>query len=742
MSEANNTLTMDQPVGRSLLERGRQGVVGKPVDRIDGVLKVTGAARYANEKSVDNAAYGFMLSTEFARGRIIKVDAKAARAAPGVIAVITDHPLIPSDSAGAIEARKSPLELPMVNNYGTPIGIVVAESFEAARAAARLVRVDYESEPGRFEIDRHLGDADHDPPNPLTPNAAVGDFDAAFAASDVTLDLHYSTPHQFAAAMEPHATTAVWRGDTLEIHSSLQLLHWAQDIFSQSLEIDPSKVRVLAPYVGGGFGGKTGVGAEAVLAAIAAREIGRPVKVALTRRQMAHLTHRRSETRQRVRIGATSAGKILAIAHESYVSQKDGRGFIEPVSLGSLSLYAGDARRFSQSLVRLDLPMTSAVRAPGESIGTLASETAMDEMAEKLGLDPIAFRKLNEPEKDPLHGVPFSTRRLLDCYDEGARRFGWEKRNPKPGAVREGDWLIGMGMAAATRSNLLVSGQSRVTLTPEGGAIVETDMTDIGTGTYTILAQVAGEMLGLPVDQIEIRLGDTEFPHGPGSGGSFGAAASASSVALACEELIGRLARKMDAGPEELALQDGMATARNRRVSLKELLAGEPMEALGTIHQGTNATTTSQWANGAHFAEVAVNAVTGEPRVRRMVGVFDCGRLLNAKTARSQAIGGMIWGISYALHEEAVVDPRTGAFVTRDLAEYHVASNADIPQIEAYFIEESDKFANPLGIKGIGELGISGSGAAVVNAIYNACGVRARDFPLTLDKILEGLPAL
>ena len=285
----------------------------------------------------------------------------------------------------------------------------------------------------------------------------------------------------------------------------------------------------------------------------------------------------------------------------------------------------------SQSLVRLDLPMTSAVRAPGEAVGTLALETAMDEMAEKLGLDPIAFRKLNEPERDPLRGAPFSTRRLLDCYDEGARRFGWEKRNPKPGAVREGEWLIGMGMAAATRSNLLVSGQARVTLTAEGRAVVETDMTDIGTGTYTILAQVAGEMLGLPVDQVEVRLGDTDFPHGPGSGGSFGAAGSASSVALACEDLIGRLAKKMDARPEELALQDGMATARNRRVSLTDLLAGEPMDALGTIHQGTNAQTTSQWAIRGAFRRGG-----GECGDRRAARAADARRVRLRAAAQRQ----------------------------------------------------------------------------------------------------------
>jgi xanthine dehydrogenase YagR molybdenum-binding subunit len=380
------------------------------------------------------------------------------------------------------------------------------------------------------------------------------------------------------------------------------------------------------------------------------------------------------------------------------------------------------------------------VRAPGAAIGMLAFETAIDEMAEKLGLDPIEFRKRNEPERDPLQDVPFSTRRIVDCYDEGARRFGWERRNAKPGAVREGEWLIGVGMAAAARSNLLSESEARVRLTGEGRAVVETDMTDIGTGTYTILAQVAGEMLGLPMDRVEVLLGDTNSPKSPGSGGSWGAASTSSSVALACQTIVADLARRMDAKPEELALQDGVAAARNRRVPLTELLGGETIEALGTIKQGSNSETTSQWGWGAQFAEVAVSAVTGEARLRRMLGVFDCGRILNAKTARSQAIGGMIWGVSYALHEEAVVDTRTGAFVTRDLAEYHIPANADIPQIEAAFIEENDLYANPLGVKGIGELGISGAGAAVTNAIYNACGVRVRHFPMTLDRILEGLP--
>lgn len=737
-----NSVTMDAPVESSLFDRGKQDIIGKPVDRVDGPAKVTGRAPYAYEVPVDGVAYGYALTAEIGRGRLTRIDTEAARAAPGVIAVITDPALVPTDEGAVFSTGGLPQRLPEIENYGQTIGVVVAESFEAARAAAALVRAEYEAGAGRFVMAEHLAEADPEPVTGLAPNQNLGDLDAALAEAVVTLDVTYTTPHHLAAAMEPHAAIAIWRGDGLEIHSSLQILRSAHVIIAASLNVDPAKVRVLAPYVGGGFGGKTGVGPEAVLAAIAARETGRPVKIALTRRQTAHVVHRRSETRQHVRLGCTADGHILAIGHENVVSQKPSRNFVEPVAAGSFSLYAGAARRFTQSLVSLDLPATGPVRAPGDAVGALALETAMDEMAEKLGLDPVEFRKRNEPDIDPLRGVPFSSRRLIECYDEGARRFGWDRRHPLPGQIRDGEWLIGIGMAGATRKNLLVDGHARVRLTAGGRAVVETDMTDIGTGTYTIAAQTAGELLGLPIDQVEVKLGDSDLPPGAGSGGSFGAASTASSVALACQEIARELARRMDAAPDELTLQDGMATARNRRVPITELLNGKPIEALGTISQGKNALSTWQASYGAQFAEVAVSAVTGETRVRRMLGVFDCGRILNRKTARSQAVGGMIWGLGYALHEEGVVDPRTGAFVTRDLAEYHVPANADVPQIEAYFIEESDRYANPIGVKGIGELGISGAGAAVTNAIYNACGVRVRDFPLTLDKILPGLPPI
>jgi xanthine dehydrogenase YagR molybdenum-binding subunit len=740
MSRLDNSMIMDEPSKRDLLERGRQGILGKPLDRIEGVAKVTGAAHYAYEQHAEDMAYGYMLAAEIGRGRITSVDTDAARAAPGVLTVITDPAVVPTDGAGGFDPPGLPRQLPEILNYGQVVGMVVAESFEAARAAAHLVRIGYESQPGRFDMEAHVAEADPNPTTRLAPNQDKGDLDAVMAEAPVTFDVTYTTPTHFAAAMEPHATAASMEGDGFFVHSGQQFMRAAQGHIAATLDVDVSKVRVLSPYVGGGFGTKTGVGPEAVLAAIAARQTGRPVKVALTRRQVAHMVHRRSQTRQRIRIACTAEGDILGIGHENFVSQKPTRNFVEPVAFGSYSLYAGEARRFSGALVPVDLPASSPVRAPGEAVGSLALEVAMDEMAEKLGLDPIEFRKRNEPARDPLRGVPFTTRRLVDCYDDGARRFGWERRNPKPGQTRDGEWLIGVGMAAAVRKNLLVDATARVTLTRDGRALVETDMTDIGTGSYTIAAQVAGELLGLPVDRIEVRLADTDLPRGAGSGGSFGAAGTGASIALACEDIIAELARRMESRPDELTLQDGMATARNRRVTLTELLGGADIAALGTIRQGKNGLAFSQASYGAQFAEVAVSAVTGETRVRRMLGVFDCGRILNRKTARSQAVGGMIWGLGYALFEEGVLDTRTGAFVTRDLAEYHVPVNADVPQIKAYFIEEPDTNANPVGAKGIGELGISGSGAAIANAIYNACGVRVRDYPMTLDRILAGLP--
>ncbi|MGN6821112.1 MAG: xanthine dehydrogenase family protein molybdopterin-binding subunit [Sphingomonas sp.] len=727
---------MDAPYRPAALDKGRQGLIGKGVDRYEGPLKVSGTAQYAFEGAPAGTLYAHVVGATIGAGKVLRVDASAAEAMPGVVRVIVDHPDLPSTGGSSREAMGDWTDA--IDHFGQPVALVIAESLEAARDAALAVEVTYDTRPGRFDprdqpavVDHKIG---------FLPNIVKGDVDAALDAAAIRFDQSYTTPVHFPAALEPHATTAWWEGDDLVVRASLQILGGARETIANRLGIDKERVRVLAPYVGGGFGGKTGVGPETVMAAIAAREVGRPVKIALPRRQTAALVHHRGDTVQRIRIGCDAEGRMTALAHDSITSQKPDKGFLEPVHFGTIPMYAAEHRRFTTALTVVDLPSTGAVRAPGEAVGTFAVECAMDELAEQLGLDPIELRRRNEPEVDPTSGKPFSTRLMLDCYEEGARRFGWDRRNPVPGQNRDDEWLIGHGMAAAVRGNFTVNSEARVTLTAEGRAVIETDMTDIGTGTYTILAQVAGEMLGLPVSAIDVRLGDSDLPLSAGSGGSFGAGSSGSAVALACEDILAELARRMNAAPEELVLIDGTVSAGGRSSSIADLVRGKPIVAHGKTGPGQVSRRTSQASHGAQFAEVAVNAVTGEVRVRRLIGVFDVGRVLNEKTARNQMVGGMIWGLGYALSEDAVVDTRTGQFVNPDFGEYHVAVHADAPAVECHFIEQVDDQANPVGAKAVGELGISGAGAAVANAVYNACGVRVRDFPITLDKLLPGLP--
>lgn len=718
------------------LDRGVQDVLGKGLDRVDGLLKVTGAATYGYEHRIENVAYGYLITAPAAKGKVTGFDIEAARALPGVIDIIVDDQRVPRQAAGFSPAHSGNDE---VDHWDQVLGAAIATSFEAAREAARAVRVTIEPVPGRFDTMADIGEAKGPPRDSRLQDLTIGDIDAAIAGAAASIDQLYATPNQVHAAMEPHASIAVWEGEKLTLYSSLQILHAAKQILAAAVGIEARNVRIVSPYVGGGFGGKL-LGPEAVMAAIAARRIGRPVKIAMARAQLFHNVYRRTDTHQRIRLAADEHGRLTAIGHDSVVSQGPDGGFMEPVALGTIPLYAAPVRQFSHKVVTLDMVQAGAVRAPGEAVGMLALETAMDELAEQLGRDPVDFRKLNEPAADPTTGQPFSTRRLVECLDRGAAMFGWARRQPTPGSVREGEWLIGMGMASAVRINLLVDSQARVTLGTDGRATVETDMTDIGTGTYTILAQIAGKSLGLPIRCVDVRLGDTDLPPGAGSGGSFGAASAGSSVALACEDLVAELAERMGTTPENMTLKDGHAIAGNRRVALGDLVGEAPLVATGKISQGRNARTYSQAAHGAQFAEVAVNAVTGAVRVRRMLGVFEAGRILNAKTARSQAIGGMIWGIGYALMEGAELDRRHGHFVNHDLGEYHVPVHADVPHLDVHFIEDLDHHANPIGAKGLGELTISGAGAAVTNAIYNACGVRVRDFPMTLDKVLAGLP--
>nr|WP_321983708.1 xanthine dehydrogenase family protein molybdopterin-binding subunit [uncultured Lichenicoccus sp.] len=733
----------DSPAGPNPLDQ--EHLLGRGLARVDGPLKVSGRAPYAYEVSdpAGAALVGVLVLSTVAQGSITRLDTQAAEQAPGVRLVMT-HRNAPRQGGPASQYCRPQMADAVIRQNGQAVALVLGDSFEQARAAAALVVVDYDTRPGQFDLAAGLPQATVPPPrSPSQPvDTHVGDFAQAFASAPVQVDATYSTPHQAHAMMEPHASHASWEGDRLTLHTSNQMLSSCAQTLCETLMLRPEQVRVLSRYIGGGFGSKLVTYADAILAGVAARQLGRPVKIALSRPQVFRQTTHRTATIQRVRLGADADGTLHAIGHESWSGNQQGQAFYETAANQTRLLYAAHDRMTTHRQVRLDLPIASSMRAPGEAVGLLALECAMDELADRLQMDPVALRVKNDIQYDPEHGPsrPFSTRRLADCLHEGADRFGWERRLPRPGARREGQWLVGMGVASAIRSVALRPSSAEVHLDGRGILTVGTAMTDIGTGTYTILTQIAGEMLGLPPDRVVMQLGDTDLPEASGSGGSFGAASSGSAVYYACAQLRIAVARRAGFDPEKVQFADGQIIQEGRAVSLAALAGAQGIEATGGIKPGSLLKRYAQASFGAHFAEVGVDADTGEVRVRRMLGVFGIGRVLNARTARSQAIGGMVFGIGAALMEEAVPDQRHGDFINHDLAEYHVPVHADVPAVEAYFLEELDPVANPLKAKGVGELGICGAGAAVANAIHNACGVRLRDYPMTLDKVLAGLP--
>ena len=731
-------MEMNAPVGRTPLDDRPDSLVGKPVDRVDGALKVTGRATYAYEyEGQGKVLYGYVVQSPIAKGRITALDTSRAERMPGVALVMTykNAPRL------APKSEKSVPELQgeTIDYYGQAVAFVVAESFEQARAAAYQVKVDCAREPGAYELKPMMASARTPKGQHGPPDTRTGEFDPAFAAAPVKVDATYSTPHQMHAMMEPHATMAEWKGDQLVLHTANQMLNEGQASVGETFAMPPEKVRLVSRYIGGGFGAKLQVYPDAILSAMAARQLDRPVKVALTRQQLFHLTSHRSETIQRVRIGADRDGKITAIGHEAWSANMPGADFYETAANQTRTLYAGPNRMTAHKLAVLNLPKAASMRAPGEAVGLLALECAMDELAEQLQLDPVELRLRNEPTEDPEKHIPYSSRHLVACMKTGADRFGWSRRNPRPGQVRDGRWLVGMGMAAATRNNPLKMSQAKVELAPDGVLTVKMAMTDIGTGTYTILTQLAAEMMGLPMDKVAVLMGDTDFPKASGSGGSFGANSAGSALYNACMNLRAKMALSVGVDPADAHFSGGSMTGDGQSRTLVSLAGPKGLTADGEINPGDMGKDYSQQSYGAHFAEVGVDMDTAEVRLRRMFGVFTAGRILNEKTARSQAIGGMTFGVGAALMEDAVVDPRFGEFVNHDLAEYHVPVDADIVELDAVFLPELDDKSTPIKTKGVGELGICGAGAAVANAVYNACGVRIRDYPLTLDKVLRGM---
>ncbi|MCP8889476.1 aldehyde oxidoreductase molybdenum-binding subunit PaoC [Sphingomonas faeni] len=713
----------------------RMKVLGQPIDRVDGKLKTTGTAHYAYERSdvAPDAAYGYIVGSAIAKGRIESIDDADAKAAPGVLAIVTYKNAGTVAKAKAHTARM--LAGPDVQHYDQAVAVVVAETFEQARAAAKLLRVNYARTAGNFDLDAVKASAAK--PKDGNPDTAVGNFAGAFAKAAVKVDEQYTTPDQSHAMMEPHSTTAAWKGDKLTLWTSNQMINWAVRDMSETLGMPKENIHIMSPYVGGGFGSKLWIRSDAVMAALGSRAIGgRPVKLALARPQVMNNTTHRPATIQRLRIGAQEDGKITAIAHESWSGDLPGGG-PETAPNATRLLYAGANRMTATRLAVLDLPEGNAMRAPGEAVGLLALEAAMDELAEKLKMDPVQLRIINDTQVDPEKPTrQFSQRDLVGCLKTGAERFGWNKRNPVPGQVRDGRWLVGMGMASAFRDNVTMKSGARVGIDKKGVVTVATDMTDIGTGSYTIIAQTAAEMMGVPVDKVIVLLGDSSFPASSGSGGQWGGNSSTAGVYAACMALRDSVARKLGFNSTDVVFEDGKVKSGNRSVSLSDAAGDAGLSAEDSIEFGDLTKTYAQATFGAHFVEVGVDSATGEIRVRRMSGAFAAGRILNPKSARSQVIGAMTMGVGAALMEDAIVDKRFGYFVNHDLAEYHVPAHADIPMQDVFFMDELDEKSSPMKAKGIGELGLCGVGAAIANAVYNACGVRIREYPLTLDKVI------
>ena len=797
-SEPTKKLTMDEPV-ETLFSTTASKLVGKPINRVDGSLKVSGQAKYSAEIHLDNQAYGVLVGATIAKGRVESIDNDSLKGIPNIIKVVTDpeHFLRNSQQGGL---KKAPTQgATEIFYHGQPIAVVIAETFEAAREGAKALKVTYtdETDQAALNFTQELSNAHAvDEKKGSDKNYVQGDPDQGLADAAVTVDRFYHTPSQNSSAMEPHATLAHWEDDKLVLYTANQMLASCKQQVMDALDLNKDQVQLIAHYVGGGFGSKLGIAPESIAAAIAAKDLGRPVLITMTRPQVMEATIRRSNTRQRIAIGANNDGVIDTLIHDTISSNLPDEAFFEPTALSTHYLYSGKNRRVNYELVDMNQVLAGSMRAPGEAVGMIAVECAMDELATQLELDPIELRRRNEPEKDPTKDIPFSTRKLIECMEQGAKHFGWDKRNAKPASQLEGDWWIGTGMAAAARGNQLQASEARATLQVDESkalgikAVIETDMTDIGTGSYTVFSQVAADLLGLPIDHVEMKLGDSALPPASGSGGSWGAASAGSSVYLACEQLREMLAEKVGLYPDNIQLDNGQikkagehdSTAMEAAKKSSQLFAESTIDKLsqttglslsgqsasqeydfdnteayalaevvadyeeqkisakGQINPGKNGKKYRQSSFGANFAEVAVHKVTGEIRVKRMTGAFAAGRILNHKTATSQCYGGMVFGIGSALMEEIIHDKRDGRLCNHDLAEYHVPVNADVPQLDVILVEEDDPYTNPMHIKGIGETAIAGAAAAIANAVYNAVGVRVYDFPITLDKLLYEMP--
>ena len=731
-------------------------VVGTAFDRKDGPAKLTGTASYMSDFDAARMAYALLVQSTIAKGRIESIDTQRAEAAPGVVLVMT-YANAPKLSEAAQKSNPpgeralSLLQTNEVRYNGEPIAVVVAESLEQARAAADLLAVHYVPETPLLAFDAALGSA-YAPPQ-LThgkTDSGWGDARSALGTAQVKVDNVYTTPMESHNPMEPHGTLAVWNGDALTVHDSTQGVSGARKALAKKLGIAPEKVRVLSPYIGGGFGCKGSAWSHVVLAAMAARQAARPVRLVLDRPQMFGPVGYRPPTRQHVALGADKDGKLLAIVHEVISPTSTFEDWMESSATVTRMLYACPNVATSHRLVKLNLGTPTFMRAPGLSTGSFALESALDELAVALNMDPVELRLRNYAETEPESGKPWSSKKLRDCYRDAADRFGWAKRNPQVGSMRDGNKLIGYGMATVTYPAHRQIANATLRVLADGSVHVRCGTQDIGTGTYTIIAQVAADALGIPAERIQVEIGDSALPEAPVSGGSMTAASVTPAVRDAALKARAELIARAIGDPaspfhgraaSDVTIQSGaLSDAKDpqQRELIAVLLArngGQPIETEAQAKAAEDEKFATH-SFGAAFAEVAVDPALGEVRVRRIVARYSVGKLLNAKTGRSQFLGGIVWGLGMALTEETQVDPGSGRVVNANLAQYHVPVAADIPELDVAAVEEDDQNFNSLGARGIGEIGITGVPAAIANAVYHATGKRIRDLPITPEKIL------
>jgi xanthine dehydrogenase YagR molybdenum-binding subunit len=736
--------------------------IGQPLTRRDGILKVTGAATYAADNHPDDMLFAVMAVSSIARGRVSFLDVAAAKAHPGVVEVITPAnrmPLAhgPDEKSNPFMFRLDMLQNDRVRYANQPIAVVVAETLEAATEGAALLSPRYEIEPARVGLDSSESFA---PPAVGVGNPARvdrGDVEAGLAAAGKRIEATYETSAQYHNAMEPHAIVAAWDGDRLVVDTPTQALAMAVGRIAALFGIAPAGIHVRSPFLGGGFGSKGFISGPQLLGIVAARMVGKPVKLVLTRPQMYGPVGHRAPTRQTLRIGADNDGKLTALDHRTKTASSTYDDFFEPASDASHTLYLSPAISTSHEAVRVDTGTPLFMRAPGEATGSIALESAIDEMAQACGMDPLSFRLKNYAEVEPISGKPFSSKALRECYSQGAARFGWAGRPLAPRQMRdESGLLVGWGVGTATFPALMFQAQATATLRRDGKGTMEIGAHDMGQGAWTALAQIAADGLGLDLDEVEFKSGTSDLPDAGIAGGSAHTATAGTAIYNAGADVIAKLADLavtdersplFGAGNTGVIARGGRLSRRDdesRGESYADILGRAGLTQItGTGQSGADPAaqaTYAMHAHGAVFAEVKVDPDLGQMRVTRVVGAFAAGRIINPRMVRSQFYGGMIWGVSFALHEHAVMDKRSGRIMNANLAEYHIPVNADVPSLEAILVEEHDPYVNALGIKGVGEMGVTGTAGAVANAVWHATGIRVRQFPIAIDRLIEPRP--